>query len=208
MRWPRWAPVLAALATLGTLLVAGRLLDLGEGRPLAGSPAASPPTVQRARATAPVPPIPPALLRPLRLPSPPPDGSCPASRIVRPPKPHTGTVAAVALGRGPVYPTLLWNAVDGTLDRTSAVWWDAPRPLGGVAIVRGHRLGAPRERVGFEDDTGRVGLVQVLDPAMARQAGRQGHWWHTSRLHAGSGCFGLQIDGPGFSQVLVLELGS
>jgi hypothetical protein len=205
MRWPRWGPVVAALAALGALLVAGRLLDLDQDRP----PATSPPAARQVSiATAPAARIPSALRRPLRLPRPPRDGSCPASRMARPPEPFTGTAAAVALGHGPVYPTLFWNAVDGTLDRTSAVWWDAPRPLGGVAVVRGHRLGAPQDRIRFQRSDGEVGLVEVLDPAMARRTGRHGHWWYTSLLQAGVGCYGLQIDGPGFSQVLVLEFGA
>jgi hypothetical protein len=206
MRWPRWTPVLGVLAALGALLVAGQLLDLAEDRPLATPPA--PPARQVSVTTTPPPPIRSAPRRPLRLPSPPRDGSCPATRVVRPPQPFTGTVAAVSLGTGPVYPVLFWNAVKGTLERTSPVWWDAPRPLGGVAIVRGHRLGAPQDRIRFQAFDREVDLVQVLDPALAHPAGRQGHWWYTSRLRAGVGCYGLQIDGPGFSQVLVLQFGS
>jgi hypothetical protein len=86
-------------------------------------------------------------------------------------------------------------------------YWDAPAPLGGPVIVRGHRLGAPRDRVRFQDDGQEPRLVHVLEPAAAYLAGAEGRWWRPTRLRAGAGCYGLQIDGPGFSQVLVVEFG-
>jgi len=48
---------------------------------------------------------------------------------------------------------------------------------------------------------------RLLDPASAYQAGEQGSWWRPTRLQAGLGCYGLQIDGVGFSEVLVVEFG-
>ena len=45
----------------------------------------------------------------------------------------------------------------------------------------------------------------MLDPAEAYPAGAQGRWWRPTTLRVGAGCYGLQIDGPGFREVLVIE---
>jgi hypothetical protein len=207
VRWRGWGLVLAVLAALGGLAVAGRLLDLSESRspPPQASPSTTP--IQGVTvATLPSAPIPAALRRPLRLPGLPRDGSCPTTPAVGPPMTPARPVAAVAVGQGPVYP-VLFRAPDGRLDQSAVAYWDAPRPLGGVAIVRGHRLGAPRDRIRFRDNEQKLSLVHVLDPATAYPAGAEGHWWRPTRLRAGAGCYGLQIDGPSFSTVLVVELG-
>jgi len=199
-----WGPALAAAVALGGLLVAGRLLDLPEQRP---PPTTTTPVV----VTAPPPPaptrIPRALWRPLRLPGLRPDGSCPTTPAVGPPRTGAHPVAAVAVGDGPVIPVLFRSATDGRLDRSVVVYWDAPEPLGGVVIVRGHRLGAPRDRVRFQQAGQGPSPVQVLDPATALGAGSRGHWWRLTRLRAGPGCYGLQIDGLRFSEVLVVNFG-
>jgi len=205
MGWRRWGLALMVLAGLSGLAVAGRLLDVAEDRPSAARSAA--PVQSLTIATVPPPRIPTALRRPLRLPSLRRDGSCPATPAAGPPMTRANPVAAVTLGDGPVYPVLFKNAVDGGLDRTSAVYWDAPEPLGGVAIVRGHQLGRPQDPIRFQDDNRGMDVVAVLDPASARRTGSQGHWWRTS-LRAGIGCYGLQIDGPRFSKVLVVEFRS
>jgi hypothetical protein len=201
-----WGPVLAA-AAIGGLLVAGRLIRLPEQPP---SPPPSPPTTaapvivttpQPRPATA----IPRMLWRPLRLPGLGRDGSCPASPAVGPPRTVDHPVASVAVGDGPVIPVLFRSAVEGRLDRSVVVYWDAPGPVGGVIIVRGHRLGAPRDRVRFQQDNRPARPVHVLDPAVAYRAGAEGQWWRPTRLRAGPGCYGLQIDGLRFSEVLVVD---
>jgi len=106
-----------------------------------------------------------------------------------------------------VLATLGGLTVAGRLDHSSVAYWDAPKPLGGPVIVRGHRLGAPQDRVGFLQDQQRSRPIHLLDPASAYQAGEQGSWWRPTRLQAGRGCYGLQIDGVGFSEVLVVEFG-
>jgi hypothetical protein len=45
----------------------------------------------------------------------------------------------------------------------------------------------------------------VLDPAVAYRAGAEGRWWRPTRPRAGPGCYGLQIDGLRFSEVLVVN---
>jgi hypothetical protein len=207
VRWRGWGLVLAVLATVGGLAAAGRLLDLPEDRGSLARPPRSTGPVQVVRETAgpPAAVVPAALRRPLRLPGLRPDGSCPTSPAVGPPMTVARPVASVAVGNGPVYPVLFRAAMDGRLDRSTVVYWDAPKPLGGVAIVRGHRLGAPRDRIRFRDDRREFRLLHVLDPATAHVAGPEGSWWRSTPIRAGAGCYGLQIDGPGFSQVLVVE---
>jgi hypothetical protein len=209
VRWRRWGLTLAVLATLGGLTVAGRLLDLPENRPPGTSPAPSTTTNQVVSIATTPPPvtIPAALRRPLRLPGLRRDGSCPTSPTVGPSITRAHPVAAVAVGDGPVYPVLFRATADGRLDHSAVAYWDAPEPLGGPVIVRGHRLGAPKDRVGFQQDQQKPRPVHLLDPASAYQAGEQGSWWRPTRLQAGRGCYGLQIDGAGFSEVLVVEFG-
>jgi len=200
-----WVLVLAVLVALGGLALAGRLLDLPQDRrSLAQPPPSTAPTQLASVATLPPPAIVEPLRRPLRLPNLRRDGSCPTTPVVGPAMTAARPVAAVAVGDGPIYP-VLFRAADGRLDQTAVVYWDAPKPLGGAAIVRGHRLGAPSDRIRFQDDQQELGLIHVLDPAAAHPAGRAGLWWRTTLLRAGAGCYGFQIDGPGFSEVLVVE---
>jgi hypothetical protein len=206
MRIRGWGLGLAVLAAVGALAVAGRLLDLPQDR---RAPAGAPPSTApgRVASVATLPPmgIPESLRRPVRLPGLGRDGACPTTPAVGPPITRAHPVAAVAVGRGPVYPVLFRADADGRLDRSAVAYWDAPEPPGGVVIVRGHRLGAPEDRVRFLSDRQQLSLVHVLDPAVAHPAGPQGHWWRPTRLRVGAGCYGLQIDGPGFSEVLVVE---
>jgi hypothetical protein len=206
MRWRGWGLVLAVLATLCGLAVAGRLLDLPQDRRSFVQPTPSTAPIRLVTvATLPPPAIPEALRRPLRLPNLRHDGSCPSTPVAGPPVTTAHPSAAVAVGDGPVYPVLFRADPDGRLDKSAVVYWDAPKPLGGVAIVRGHRLGAPSDRIRFQNDQQELGLVHVLDPAAAHPSGREGHWWRTTRLRASAGCYGFQIDGLRFSQVLVVE---
>jgi hypothetical protein len=87
--------------------------------------------------------------------------------------------------------------------------WQAMQPLGGTAIVRAHRLG-PAAAVPVDFDQGGISSpVKVLDEAFAQPvdvAGRALPFWMSFRLEGGRGCYGLQIDGPAFSRVVVVEL--
>jgi hypothetical protein len=206
VRWRGWGLVLAVLAALGGLAVAGRLLDLPQDRPVATRPPRSTVASQVVSVTPGPTVIPRALWRPLRLPSLGRDGSCPTTPATGPSLTQSRPVAAVAVGRGPVYPVLFRAGRDGRLDRSAVAYWDAPGPLGGVVIVRGHRLGAPGDQIRFLNDRQEPTLVHVLDPAAAYPAADQGRWWPPTRLRAGAGCYGLQIDGLRFSRVLVVEL--
>ena len=201
-----WGVVLAVLAALGGLTVAGRVQDLPQVRPAPAGPTPSTALGQAVTVvTVPETAAPAALHRPLRLPGPGRDGSCPATPVVGPRLTVDHPVAAVAVGTGPVVPVLFRAGPGGVLDRSAVAYWDAPEPLGGVVIVRGHRLGAPRDQIRFIQDDQPATAVHVLDPAAAHPDGRRGSWWRATRLLAGAGCYGLQIDGPRFSQVLVVE---
>jgi len=200
----RWGLGLAVLVAVGGLAVAGRVQDLPQlRRAPAGPPAADARTVT----TATLPPtvIPEGLRRPLRLPAPGPDGACPATPVHGPRLSADHPVAAVAVGGGPVVPVLFRAGPGSVLDPSAVAYWDAPEPLDGVVIVRGHRLGDPRDRIRFLDDNQQPILTHVLAPAAAYPDGRKGNWWRATRLRAGTGCYGLQIDGPRFSEVLVLQ---
>ena len=209
MRWRRWGLALTVLATLGGLTVAGRLLDLPETQLSPTSPPSST-TTNEVVSVATLPPpatIPAALRRPLRLPGLRRDGSCPTSPMIGPSITRAHPVAAVAVGDGPVYPVLFRATAAGRLDHSSVAYWDAPKPLVGPVIVRGLRLWAPQDRVGFLQAQQNTRPIHLLDPASAYQGGEQGSWWRPTRLQAGRGCYGLQIDGVGFSEVLVVEFG-
>jgi hypothetical protein len=188
VRRQRWGLALAVVTALGGLMVAGRLLDLPQDRrPPARPPPSTTPAAVVSVVTLPPTVIPDRLRRPLRLPSLGPGRSCPATAVAGP---------------------LMTPALDGRLDPSAVAYWDAPEPLGGPAIVRGHRLGAPRDRIRFLNDREVFSPVHVLDPAAAHPAGQQGgRWWRATRLRAAAGCYGLQIDGPSFSEVLVVEFG-
>jgi len=203
-----WGLVLAVLVALGGLAVAGRVVDLPQVRLPSAGP--TPPTALDQNVTVVTVPeteVPAGLRRPLRLPDPGRDGACPATPVVGPRLTVDHPVAAVAVGGGPVVPVLFRAGPGDLLDPSAVAYWDAPQPLGGAALVRGHRLGAPRDRIHFLHDGQKPSLVHVLDPAAAYPDGRKGNWWRATRLKVGAGCYGLQIDGPRFSQVLVVEFG-
>jgi hypothetical protein len=203
-----WAMVLAVLVALGGLAVAGRMVNLPQAQPVSAPPT---PTTAPGQAvtvvTVPETQVPAGLRRPLRLPDPGRDGACPATPVVGPRLTVDHPVAAVAVGAGPVVPVLFRAGPGALLDPSAVAYWEAPEPLGGAAIVRGHRLGAPRDQIRSLHDDQEPSLVHVLDPAASYPNGRKGNWWRATRLRAGAGCYGLQIDGPRFSQVLVVEFG-
>src|SRR5215207_7418436 len=73
----------------------------------------------------------------------------------------------------------------------------AVNPVAAVAVGAG-----PVYPVLFRAADDRLRPTHVLDPAAAYPGAAQGRWWRPTRLRAGAGCYGLQIDGPNFSQVL------
>jgi hypothetical protein len=44
-----------------------------------------------------------------------------------------------------------------------------------------------------------------VDPAAAGQTNNGGSWWLTFQLRVGVGCYGMQTDNAGFSEVAVID---
>jgi hypothetical protein len=196
---------LVVVAALATLSVAGRLTSVPDER---AAPAPTPVgDVDGPPVT--VPAYPASLLRPLRLPSLGPAGACPLTLPVRS-WPYRRDVGAnaVAVGGGPVQSVFV-RGQRGRGLRPLWISWQATQPLGGTAIVRARRLGPAQAGPVAFDEGGILLPVKVLDEAQSSPvevAGRPLPFWMSFRLDGGRGCYGLQIDGPAFSQVVVVEL--
>jgi hypothetical protein len=200
------AIVLAVAAVLAVLSMAGRLTSVPSERERPAPVAADfgvdgPPR--------PAPDYPPSLLRPLRLPRLGPGGACPTTPSVRA-WPYRRDVGpdAVAVGEGPVVPVFVRDPSGHGL-RPLWISWQAVRPLGGTTIVRAVRLGPTGAGPVAFDEGGISFPVKVLDETLAYPVevnGRALPFWMSYRLEGGRGCYGLQIDGPDFSQVVVVEL--
>ena len=145
----------------------------------------------------------PGLRRPLRLPLLAPGEACP-----RDPGRRVSPDFGLASGDGPVYPTL---GEDGLLGFEGArqeggwyylkvLWFAAPEAVGPI-LVRGGRI----------DAAGELRFGDGPDPAAELRLGRGGtvsdapgwrHWPSFTRLRE-PGCYAYQIDGRGFSTVVV-----
>jgi hypothetical protein len=198
---------LAIVAVLAVLSVAGRLTDVPSER--AASSSAGAPDYGVDGPPLRLPSYPSSLLRPVQVPSLGPAGTCPQTQPLRtwPYRRDVGE-AAVAVGEGPVVPVFVR---DPTGDGLRPLWisWQAVQPLGGTAIVRAFRLEPAGPRPVAFDEGGILLPVKVLDEEGAQPvkvAGRTLPFWMSFRLDGGRGCYGLQIDGPAFSQVVVVGL--
>jgi hypothetical protein len=78
--------------------------------------------------------------------------------------------------------------------------------LGGLAVA-GRLLDVAENRVASRTVTRRWMWSTCLIPLPPGQTDSQGHGWITL-LRAGVGCYGLQIDAPRFSKVLVVQFRS
>ena len=155
MRWRRWGLVLAVLAALCGLAVAGRLLDLPQDRRsfVQSTPSTTPIRLVTV-ATLPPPAIPEALRRPLRLPNLRHDGSCPSSPVAGPPMTtaHPSRPSPWATGR-------CSRCCSG---RARTVGWTSPRWCTGTPQAAGRRGHRPRPPTGG---------TQRPDPLPERPAG-------------------------------------
>ncbi|MGI8904852.1 MAG: hypothetical protein ACR2IP_14635 [Solirubrobacteraceae bacterium] len=136
----------------------------------------------------------PASLRhPLHLPSPPPGAQCPVSTAAGPVKP---------LGSA----QLTLKGVAGSSWAGARVIWTADPSYEGPVLIRGRELGGPGA-VGF--GSGRVPYdeLQLSAPgagaATPRGTGRE---WFTFTRTKGPGCYSYQVDGTGFSTVIVFRV--
>jgi hypothetical protein len=128
---------------------------------------------------------------------------------------------AIALGRGPVYPVLGMAAappaargVAGLRSDFHVLGWYLHKTLwaispdySGPILVRGERLDDPGPvRFGAGAATPR-GSVRDSKPNLRQPADTAREWRYLPgfTLLRGSGCYGFQIDGVGFSQVVVFS---
>ena len=146
-----------------------------------------------------------ALRRPLALPTLPAGAPCPrdAGRKV---SPHFGP----ASGDGPVYPTLGPDAVLGLEGaREEGGWfyakvlWFATPDYAGPVLVRGRRLDAPGE-LRFGEGAAPAAELRLTGGGTVAGAPGWRHWPSYTRLWA-PGCYAYQVDGDGFSTVVVFQ---
>ena len=162
---------------------------------------------QAAPATLPVTPIDPTTLaRPFHLPSP--SGAvCPHSkaRVLSP-------AFGPALGPGPVTPVGI--GTDGVLNapqqgkvRVQTITWVIAPAYGGPALVRGRELGKSGT---VQFGTGGVATANQLRlPAGGGTTPNGAPGWRSWSVTIAvpqSGCYGFQVDGVGFSTVILFEV--
>ncbi len=158
--------------------------------------------------------------KPLRLPSVGAGGTCPVSQI------RSGVVPGrqYALGNGPVYlvvqnatPTLLYNSApfigdtSSGLGGTRSIWAVDPHYQGDV-LIRGQQLNG-NNPLRFNGGLGQVssnpqGTEPVLNNLVLNAQQAQNSSWASfitfTRLQA-PGCYGIQVDGQNFSEVIVFQ---
>ncbi len=157
----------------------------------------------------------PLLSRPLHFPALGPGGSCPASRGVTVSNSYFG---GIAFGSGPVR-VLLADSGDirhGRVDLSPSQvrgWsalqtlWFAVPGYNGPFLVRAERIG---QRGPIEVQPGSMGLEPGSGPLLV-PAGPTINTAHGYRTVPGSswvksgGCYAWQVDGPNFSEVIVVE---
>lgn len=164
-------------------------------------------------------PLPAAFTRPLRLPPVPPGGRCPVTRGARAYVPEG--FRGVFLGTGPVRPDV-GGYTDRTqrdsasgiayLEPTTTDGWHAFKTLWivnadytGPVLIRGARLDRPGA-LAFSPDS------PTADSQLVIPAGRTLNEYHGMRsapgatLVHGPGCYGYQVDGPGLSETIVVNV--
>jgi hypothetical protein len=158
-----------------------------------------------------------ALHRPLHLPVLAAGATCPVSRIDRRidwPRAHI--FGRTGIGPGPVYAGLGFQ--EGRLHATpdsqyggrwfgeKVFWYVLPRYRGPV-LLRGRRLDGP-QRLGFDGTSSPDAELRIppLD-SVAWQGQAPGSRGVPSALRVlAAGCYGIQIDGAGFSRTLVVSV--
>jgi hypothetical protein len=155
--------------------------------------------------------VPVALRRPLHLAVVHAGGACPVS-IGR----RVASGIARAVGRGPVqavvggratlffeYPPAANSIFAGSdWSGNKALWIIAPRYRGPV-LIRGRRLDAPG-RLGFSLG-GAVAWDELPLPAGGASSANGYREWPSALRVQEAGCYGIQVDGSGFSYAIVLR---
>jgi hypothetical protein len=136
--------------------------------------------------------VPPALRRPLKLPS---DdgGPCPITVNAQPVSPRE-----LPAGVG-------FRSVSGSRWLIAEVTWTVPGAYTGALLIRGAKLSG-RGALGFGTGAVPYDELQLLDAGQGapRVAGGGRAWITYSRIRSG-GCYLYQVDGTGFSEVVVFR---
>ena len=122
-----------------------------------------------------------------------------------------------ALGTGPLY--LIGLGSQGQLDLSQAnqqsgdysmpVLLTTPPAYTTDMLVRGQPMDGPNAILfSFSPDAQVLGELQLSPDTAGTAAGADGDWliWSAYLVVSGPGCYGLQIDGAGFSEVLVFQV--
>jgi hypothetical protein len=141
--------------------------------------------------------------RPLRLPSTAPGSVC----AVTPTSQYPSGTGALA-GTGPIY--AVGNVIaygspksDGIYP-SKVLWVSAPEYVG-PALIRGRQLDGPG-RIFFSNSRGVTELRFELDTRVRAGASDQGWRYLPSNVDVeGPGCYGFQIDGPGWTTTIVMR---
>jgi hypothetical protein len=155
--------------------------------------------------------------RPLRLPTLTAGNACPVTQPAPPdPPPPSGHPlstggAASALGHAPVFPDARYNRgnlLRVTPDATRPGWYEAKVPWAsrtgylGWTLIRGARLDGPGHvRVELQlADSSMVG-----GDAVAVEVQADWQFWPGSTEVTSAGCYAYQVDGGGFTEVIVFR---
>jgi hypothetical protein len=146
-----------------------------------------------------------SLRRPLQLPTVAPGQPCPVSAATRIDANAFGTDG---IGRGPAYPMLgaeanLPTRPRGEWLRGKLFWYVAPR-YGGRVLARGHRLDAYGP-LRLEEGRRELRIDRGETVTWDRQP-RGSRGAPTSAMVKAAGCYGVQIDGKGFSRTVVFTV--
>lgn len=155
--------------------------------------------------------VPPALRRPIVIPSVQPGGGCPVTA----PNPKIWSRLAPGLGSGPVAPvglgttsTLRYREFGSS--SSPAAWggnkvlWVAARSYRGPILIRGMQVDGDRA-VGFDLGGDAVPTAELRLPPGAPAGGERWRQWPSSTRVQGPGCYAYQVDGTTFSYVIVFR---
>ena len=143
--------------------------------------------------------------RPLALPQLGAGDPCPASaQAINWPTDFSGR----GLVTGPLYPVLTPIVQVPRVPHNLKTLWVSDASYQGPALVRGHQLDGPNELEFFlvGEGTPAPELRIPLDSTASAPNRPQG-WreWPSATVIPAAGCFGVQVDGDGFSAVIVFE---
>jgi hypothetical protein len=153
------------------------------------------------------------LARPLRVATVAPGADCPVTR----PRALTtteGSYSANPYGAGPLYPMSGYLGPDTTLRLRTSQGADGLYENKVVWVSRGGEPGSAVVRVARLDGAGRGRVRLYYDPAAARGDAvlfgltAQPASWPAGTFVSGPGCYAYQVDGRGFTDVIVFRVTS